>query len=237
MSSSPSLTIALLVFNEEQNIAQVLNDTRTFCLEHLSEWEIIVVDDGSTDHSVGVIEPYTRLDSRIRLVSHSTNRGMGAGIRTAITQSQKEYFTFNAADGQIAAAELGKLLPLLSHADIVLSTYANRRESWGREMMSRGFRLYLRALAQVKFKLQGLYLFPTAIAQTLAAEITADTFFFNFALIQQGLERGLRAETTTINCRPRSGGRSRVVNGRRIARVARETLQYGICRRLRTPPR
>ncbi|MCP4599532.1 MAG: glycosyltransferase family 2 protein [Proteobacteria bacterium] len=228
---TPSISIALLMFNEEDNIAAALKETLEFCRETLSDWEIIVVDDGSTDRSASVVEKYAEKETRIRLVRHGTNLGMGAGIRTGIESAEKETFIFNAADGQIATAEIGKLLPLLDRADIVLSTYSNRRESIARELISRSFRLYLRLVANIRFELQGLYFYPTRAAKEYAPKIEANTFFFSFELIQRGIEGGLTAATTHMTCRPRQFGASKVANLKRITRVGKEALNYGIRKR------
>jgi glycosyltransferase involved in cell wall biosynthesis len=226
----PSLTVALLMYNEAANIGVTLDETVAFCEETLDDWEIIVVDDGSRDGSAAVVEARVDADPRIRLVSHETNRGMGAGIRSGIEHARKEYFVFNASDGQVAAREIGKLLECLDLGDIVLSTYENMRESAGRELMSRGFRLYLRALAGIRFELQGLYLYPTNTAKVIAPCIDADTFYFSFELIRRGVERGLTVHTTKMRCRPRTHGASKVANLRRIARVGREAARFGFKR-------
>ncbi|MCP4677405.1 MAG: glycosyltransferase family 2 protein [Deltaproteobacteria bacterium] len=227
-----SLSIALLMFNEEENIATVLDETLAFCRGALDDWEIVVVDDGSTDGSVSIVQQYIESEARVRLVRHETNQGMGAGIRTGIENATKEYFIFNASDGQIAAAEIGVLLPLLERADIALSTYANRRETLARELTSRSFRFYLQVVAGIRFELQGLYLYPTKSAKELAPLIEADTFFFSFELIQRGVERGLTIANTWMTCRPREAGSSKVFNPSRIIRVGKEALGYGIRKRL-----
>jgi glycosyltransferase involved in cell wall biosynthesis len=218
------------VFNEEANIGAALDETVAFCRATLEDWEIIVVDDGSTDGSVDVVNGRIEKEPRIRLVSHATNLGMGAGIRTGIANATKEYFVFNAADGQIAATEIEKLLVCLDKGDIVLSTYANARESFGRELVSRGFRVYLRWVSDIRFELQGLYLFPTASAKVIAPLVDADTFYFSFELIRRGMERGLTIATTEMTCRPRTTGASKVANLRRIARVGREAARFGFKR-------
>jgi glycosyltransferase involved in cell wall biosynthesis len=228
MSEVPSLSLALLMYNEEANIARTLDETLAFCVDTVEEFEIIVVDDGSTDSSADIVRDYLARDARVRLVSHEVNRGMGAGIRTAIESATMSYFIFNAADGQIAASEIGKLFCHLTEADIVLSTYDNMRESLGRELLSRAFRVYLRLVAGIGFALQGLYLFPTEAAKSIAPLIEANTFFFSFEFIKRGMDQGLTVTTTEMTCRPRSAGASKVTNLARITTVGKEALRFGL---------
>jgi glycosyltransferase involved in cell wall biosynthesis len=225
------LSVVLLMFNEQNSIAPVLDEHVAFLEQTLDDWEIIVVDDGSTDASADIASGYAVEHDRVRVVSHGANKGMGAGLATGIHQATKDYFVMNAADGQIPAAEIGKLLPLLSDADIALSTYAVARETRLRGLLSKGFRVYLSRVSHICFELQGLYLYPTAPAKRIEPLIRARTFFFSFELIQRGIERGLTTASTEIQVQPRASGSSKVANLRRILSVAGDALSYGIARR------
>ena len=220
-----NLSVALLMFNEVGTIGAVLDETVAFCRENLDEFEIIVVDDGSTDGSAEVVRNWMEREPCIQMASHPVNLGIGAGVRTAIGRAEKAHFLFNAADGQIPAAEIGRLLPCLDQADLALSTYGNRLPL-GRALLSRGFRAYLSVLAGIYFGLQGLYIVPTQIAKEIVPHIRANTFFLNFELIQRCLDRGLTAATCEVNCHPRKEGASKVLNVKRIARVAFEVARF-----------
>jgi dolichol-phosphate mannosyltransferase len=233
-TASPSLTVIILMYNEEENIGDTLEETRAFLMSEIEDWEILVVDDGSNDGSAQVVRDFSRKDGRIRLLRHETNRGMGAGIATGIDAATKEYFTFNAADGQIPAAQLGKMIPCLDDGDIVLTTYEGGRESFGREILSRSFRLFLKAITGIRFRLEGIYLFPTEAAREIRPSIDATTFFFSFELIQRGIEHGLTTTMTQIECKPRRSGSSKIVNPSRISKVAFDALRFGRKRRLRS---
>jgi len=230
--AKPSLTLAILAYNEEPNVDHAIREAIEFLSKAIDDWEIIVVDDGSTDGTGAIADAAAAQEPRIRVVSHGRNRGMGAGIASAIRAATKAWFVFNAADGQVAMSEVGRLLPLLDRADIALSTYENGRETAARALLSRAFRVYLRLVAGIRFELEGLYLYPTTAAKELAPRIDAETFFFSFALVALGLERGLRAATTSIRCAPRRAGASKVLRPRRIAAVAAEAARFGVARRL-----
>jgi glycosyltransferase involved in cell wall biosynthesis len=222
----PGLSIIFLMYNEEGSIAAVLDEALAFCRQTLDDWEILVINDGSTDGSPAIVAEYAAREPRLRRVDHATNGGMGAGMRTGIEHASKPWFIFNASDGQVPCAEIGTMLPVLDRADIVLTTYLRRADHLGRKVMSRGLRWLLRAAAGIRFELEGLYLYPTAVARELLPRIGSNSFVFSFELIQRGVERGLTTETIQIRCLPRMAGESKVVSVPRIRRVATEVFAY-----------
>lgn len=227
------MTLVYLMYNEEESIERALAEGLEFVKKHVPDWEIVVVDDGSKDRSAELVAAIAEDEPRVRLVQHEVNGGMGAGMKTGIKSATKDVFVFLPADGQIAAAEIAKMSPLLTGADIVLSDYGNRPNSFLRTAMSRGFRLYLRALAGVKFKLEGLYIYPTELALRVLNDIEGNTFFFSFQLIQLGVEAGASTALTTIASKPREAGESKVGNWPRIKRVGLEVWDYRQRRRKR----
>ena len=209
-ANPPGLSIIFLMFNEEGSIAAVLDEAIAFADRTLPDCELLVIDDGSTDGSAAIVASFAARDPRIRLIQHAS----------------KPYFIFNAADGQVPCEEIGKMLPLLRDGGIVLSTYIRRADTLSRVVMSRAFRLFLFLAANIRFELEGLYLYPTDLARELLPRISSSSFVFSFELIQRAAERGLPIATTRIRCLPRMAGHSKVTGTRRILFVAGEVLAY-----------
>lgn len=225
-SHVPSLTLVYLMYNEEGNIARALDQALAFADSDLDDVEIIVVNDGSTDGGPAIVEQYQLRDPRVRLVHHMQNQGMGAGMRTGIRNASREYLVFMPSDCQLEPVELRKMLPLLGGADIILSVYPHRHSTFARAVMSRVFRDMMMLAADIHFQLEGLYLYPVELAKKLEPRITCNSFFFSFELIARGLEQGATSALTTIDVKPRHTGTSKVTGLKRIARVAREVLDY-----------
>jgi glycosyltransferase involved in cell wall biosynthesis len=121
---TPSTLISVLVplYNEEEFIGTLLERVIAAALPDTIEREIIVVDDGSTDSSVEVVEEVIKAHPRlIRLIRHDRNRGKGAAVRTAIDAARGTYCIIQDADLEYDPAEYPVLLrPLLrGEADVV----------------------------------------------------------------------------------------------------------------------
>jgi glycosyltransferase involved in cell wall biosynthesis len=226
MNSPPALTLVYLCYNEQENIAAALDEGLAYCNADLTDWEIVVVDDGSSDRSVAIVNEYVEREPRIRLVQHPKNKGMGGAMATGIAHATKPAFVFLPSDLQVEAAELRKMVPLLNGAEIILTVYARRPSSVFRAIMSRTFRDFLMVSANIHFQLEGLYLFPTELGKELLSQVKGDTFFFSFQLVQLAIERGVRTASTTIVCKPRLAGASKVANPKRIRQVVTEVFAY-----------
>lgn len=116
MKSSPdqgrkySITIVIPVYNEEKTIQKVLSETVKINLDF---FEIIIVDDASKDSSLKLIKEFVAKHNNpnisIKLVKHKSNRGKGAGIRTALKHAKGEYFIIQDADLEYAPKDIVKL--------------------------------------------------------------------------------------------------------------------------------
>jgi glycosyltransferase involved in cell wall biosynthesis len=116
------LSIAVPVFNEEATIGSVLQAVLTAPLPPGIEREVLVVDDGSTDGTAGVLE--TIQDARITYLRLPTNCGKGAALRRAFTAARGDIVLVQDADREYDPNEYSKLLePILAgKADVVLGS-------------------------------------------------------------------------------------------------------------------
>ena len=104
IQEQPRLSLVMPAFNEEATIGVSLER----CLAQPFVLEVIVVDDGSTDKTVPVLEAID--DPRVRVIQHPNNRGKGAAIRTGITAATGNYVGIQDADLEYDPSDLAKLL-------------------------------------------------------------------------------------------------------------------------------
>ena len=98
LMTKQSISVVFPAHDEEGNIAKAVEQA-IHCLEHLSpDWEIIPVNDGSSDKTGEIIQSLSRQYSRVRGVYHETNRGYGAALKSGIQSASKELIFFCDSD-------------------------------------------------------------------------------------------------------------------------------------------
>lgn len=126
-----ALSVFLPVFNEEGSIREVVIKTKKVLQMIVNKWEIIVVNDGSTDSSRKIVEDLQKEDPKIKLVNHNINRGYGASFKSGLYNSEYDWIAFIDSDGQFDFSEITKFLEKQKEtgADLVIGYYKRRRVS------------------------------------------------------------------------------------------------------------
>lgn len=109
------VSVIIPSFNEENGIKQTIKELKDVLDEQRFVYEIIVVDDGSTDHTVTAA-----LETGVKVFSHKANLGYGASIKTGVQNSLYEAILISDADGTYPATEVPHILKELDHYDMVV---------------------------------------------------------------------------------------------------------------------
>jgi glycosyltransferase involved in cell wall biosynthesis len=124
MESKP-VSLVIPAFNEEKAIEGSLNNILDFMKEHFSDFEIIVVNDASTDRTAEIVSGI----KGVNLVSHPYNKGNGASVRTGIRNAKKEFVVMMDADGQHDISDIVKIVENLGTYDCVVGARTGSSES------------------------------------------------------------------------------------------------------------
>ena len=146
------LSIVIPVYNEEPNLPEMIRRTLAACEAMKRSWEIILVDDGSTDRSVSLIEEASRNHpGKIIGVILTTNFGQHAAVTAGLAQSRGKYVVTLDADLQNPPEEIHKLVEKLEEGyDVVGSIRENRKDTIFRKLASKTVNLIVRKLTKGK---------------------------------------------------------------------------------------
>ncbi|MDD5459469.1 MAG: glycosyltransferase family 2 protein [Phycisphaerae bacterium] len=129
-----SLSVFFPCYNEEENVRQTA-DKAIEVLEKLGiDYEAIIVDDGSADHTAQIADQLAAGNPKIRVVHHPVNRGYGAALQSGFLAAEKNLVFYTDGDGQFDLAELPPLLPLIENFDIVSCYRLDRKDNFIRKL-------------------------------------------------------------------------------------------------------
>lgn len=148
------LSIVIPAYNEAHRIAGTLRRVLEFCESELSDWEIIVVDDGSSDDTAREVRAF----ERIRYIRNAGNRGKGFSVRRGVLAARCDPILFTDADLSAPIEDARRLLGAIQKgADVAIGsrhfdvTTTVQRTRW-RRLMASAFRLLVRILV-----IRGIY--------------------------------------------------------------------------------
>ncbi len=118
-----SLSICFPAYNDAGTIASMVLTARIAARDITTDFEIIVVDDGSEDHTAVVLAEITRLVPELRVIHHAQNRGYGAALRTAFAASSREWIFYTDGDAQYNPLELLDLASALRPGVDIVNGY------------------------------------------------------------------------------------------------------------------
>ncbi len=225
------LTVVMFAYNEQDNLRPVVEETLRAMDEALGsildDYQLVLVDDGSRDQTGAVLDALAREYPRITPLSHGTNRGIGAAVKTGFSAARMDYVSILPADGQVAFAELVKLIPSVEDgADMAVGYYTQRGQIDGvfRLVLSRGLRQVMNVVLGTQRPMDGVYMFRRALLKTIP--LKSETFFVNLELPVRVIREKYDVRSIPVEVLARRSGHSKVVGMGRIAKVGREVLRF-----------
>lgn len=141
MEKMKAISVFFPAFNEGKNISKLLVETNNFLKKLNLIYELVVVNDGSTDKTAEVVKALAKKNKRIRLVNHPKNLGYGAALKTGFKYCHYPGIAYLDSDGQFKPEELGKFLEKRNEADLLMGFRVKRQDSLLRRFLAKVLRL------------------------------------------------------------------------------------------------
>lgn len=211
MDASPlSLSLVLPAYNEAAVIVQAVAEAEAALGQLFTDFEILVVDDGSSDGTAAIVRRNLAASPHTRLLKHSENRGYGAALRTGFEAARSHLIAFTDADCQFDLLDLGNMTRLAEDVPIVAGYRHDRKDSWRRRFYSRGYNVLARAVlgTRVRDCDCALKVFRREALAKLLPESRG--FFVNAEMLTRARLLGFELAEVPVTHRPRLGGESKV---------------------------
>lgn len=210
--SLDSISAVLPAFNEEENIeTAVTRLSEVLGSLKLSDWEVIIVNDGSVDSTGEIADRLASEDpEHIRVIHHNPNQGYAQALKNGFASARHQLFFFTDSDNQFDVREIRNLLPLIEKADIVCGFRIYRFDPLTRLVLSWGYNLLIRIIFRIQVRDIdcAFKLFRRQVFEHITIE--SKKFFVNAEILAKA--RYLKMQLIEIGVRhyPRPAGRSTV---------------------------
>jgi glycosyltransferase involved in cell wall biosynthesis len=127
-------------YNDEHSIAGMVRDVRSALDGAVYEFEVIVVDDGSSDGSLAVLRELQREVPELRVVEHEVNRGYGGALQSGFAAARLEWVFYTDGDAQYDATEIVRCIDAAGpDVDVVQGFKIGRGDAWYRKVIGRTY--------------------------------------------------------------------------------------------------
>src|SRR3954471_13743722 len=143
-----SITIFFPAYNEQDNLASAVEDALRVAEEspYIGDYEIVIINDGSTDATQAIAERLAAENERVRVIDHDQNRGYGSALKTGLAAATKDWAFFSDVDRQFDIVELQNLLGHIPIHDAVIAYRAPRRDLFMRLVNAKVWNLLNKSL-------------------------------------------------------------------------------------------
>lgn len=207
----PQLTVFFPAYNEEENVEQTVERALSHIGPLVESFEVLIVDDGSTDRTPELADALAATDPRVR-VHHQPNRGYGGALKAGFANSRGTLIGFSDGDLQFSLAEMGRLLERLRDparpVDAVIGFRRRRRDPFHRILIAKTYN----ALVSAAFGLRvrdidcAMKLFRRELFDGLPLE--SDGPFLSAELLIKLRARGTRIAQLGVEHYPRVAGQN-----------------------------
>lgn len=214
------LTVILPAFNEENRIGSTLKDAVTeFRQKYGADWELIIVDDGSSDQTTTVIREFAAGCPELILISHPQNLGKGAAVRSGVLASRGEFVLYGDADNATPFSQYHSLRTALERGAEVAcgSRFENQpgqvRRTLSRHMIAALFATLARLLINpgISDTQCGFKLFRRNAALSLFQQSSENGYLFDLEILGLASMQGIPVAEVPVAWREIPGSRVRLV--------------------------
>lgn len=210
------VSIVVMAYNEAATLADVLAEINSTMHHSAYTYEMIVVDDGSSDATGQIADEVALQLPCVVVLHHPTNLGIGEVYRSGFQTAKGDYLTFLPADGQFPASIVTEFLPLMSRADLVLGFLPDIRRSAVAIALSWMERSLYTAMFGRLPRFQGIMMFRRAMLDEFGVKLGGRGWGILMEIIVRAKRSDSRILSVPTALRPRSSGKSKVTNLRSI---------------------
>lgn len=210
--------------NEEGDLEKTVQEMLSILNGRFSSYELIIINDGSTDETRAIADRLARNHENIRVIHHEQNKGLGYTLREGYSLAAKDYTVWSAGDRGMKSESFAAMFDRVGKADLIIPYIANPKfRSLGRRLTSSVYIFILNLLFGLKLKCyNGSVVYRTQHVQ--AVRTTTTGFFFFAELLIPLVKSGCSYLEIPTYHRERPHGSSRAVTLENFLEIAKKAF-------------
>lgn len=185
---SVKLSVVIPAYNEEERLPSTLHAIDDYLTKQDYGYEILVVNDGSSDNTADVVKGLKSEVSNLKLIDNEENHGKGHVVRQGLIEGEGDYRLFTDADNSTSINQVEKMWPFVDEFDVIIGSrdledsVLDPPQPWLREFLGAGFKLYRKVILDL-WGLEdtqcGFKLFSRKAAEKVVPKCKIDRFAFD----------------------------------------------------------
>jgi glycosyltransferase involved in cell wall biosynthesis len=216
----PSLSIFFPAYNDAGTIASLALIAHMTARQITDDYEVIVIDDGSPDHTGELLDEMARHFPWLKVVHHGTNRGYGGALRTGFQTASKELVFYTDGDAQYDPREMTRLFEVFTpDVDFVNGIKIERNDPFHRKVIGKIYHWFVRFWFGLRlkdvdcdFRLMRRSVFDKVVLTRSSGVICVE-------LMKKVQDHGFRIAQVAVHHYHRSYGKSQFFNFPRVGRT------------------
>ena len=222
-NSLRSLSIVLPAYNEAENIVAAVESAVTAAARITSDYEVIVVNDGSKDGTAVTVKSLQRkYPNALRLLDNPRNLGYGPTVRRGLSSARKEWVFFTDADNQFDLNDLSKLVPYTDGFDFVVGRRRNRKDSFRQRRNAKIFNIAVRLCFGIRIKDVDCAFKLMRRSKLHSFELVSESAMINTEILHRARKAKLKIKEIDVTHLPRVHGQSTGANPDVIKKALKE---------------
>jgi glycosyltransferase involved in cell wall biosynthesis len=207
MASLPTFGFVIPCFNEEDNVGVTVGSVRE-AMGARGDYEIILVNDASTDRTLERMQALAAADTRIRILDNPVNLGFGGSYKRGAKEAIATYVMMLPGDDGFPAQSIAEIVSHTGEADIIIPVVTNpSARSWLRALASKGFTALLNSMFWLNVGYyNGAVLQRNELLRTI--DITTNSFAYQAEALVKLIARGATYKHCYVSIQERAAGRS-----------------------------
>lgn len=224
-AAAPRLSVSVVVpaLNEQATVGEVVEWTLECLAKITDDYEIVLVDDGSTDATGRIADELAARFPQVKVIHNPRPSGYGGALHTGFTAATKDVIGLITADREFHPTDLPDFVAAIRDADVVTSVVPNRPMPAYRKLLSWGWRTCMAVILGERPILEGTFMIRRDLHHSM--RIDSRSGMYVMEMLIKAARRGARMRVISIDVHPRADmSQSKVANLRTIVAHFREIL-------------